>query len=568
MPLPIEGDRRNQSDAVNLDVGSLKVALGDTIAVTMAVTDGAGQTTFSDPLQMLVAPNAVSLESQSRANELASAAQLAQMVANEVEAAAGAMDEVEIDAEPAAAPRIYSAGRTARHLTSASEAASLLSQSLMRVIVHSRSPALNVALAEWIDLAQALSFRSDELFRSTSQSPAERARITAALADARRLAWQIRTAASGERAAAALGDIANLRMLQQSMGVSVRSRFGKRRVLGHLRDDIHASEAELHIASGGGDLESRFAALVDQESTYLNTGAADRLRRRRARQWEMGLFRLTRSNTAALMLRLLAAAHAQAVRFDADARWSADLLLGSRAVATIESQLTSDEAAAKAAINSLPDVLGVLQAQHDKANNVRPATTMPMTQSSLAVQARTQLSQWAGDLRTGMPASRAASSIQARNAEAELTALLAGSQAADRNYRRASELDEFLAGTLVENARQTIGLRPGGLVPATIPAASLSQRLEDRVEKIDRAHQSIGRAMSTANAADDLRRSQQQLSQEIAATDPANVERLVGEQRSVADAIARIERDQQANVAATQNSDDSNWRSRGSGGRC
>ena len=50
-----------------------------------------------------------------------------------------------------------------------------------------------------IDLAQALSFRSDELFRSTSQSPAERARITAALSDARRLAWQIRTAASGER---------------------------------------------------------------------------------------------------------------------------------------------------------------------------------------------------------------------------------------------------------------------------------------------------------------------------------------------------------------------------------
>ena len=154
IPLPIEGDRRNQSDAVNLDVGSLKVALGDTIAVTMAVTDGAGQTTVSDPLQMLVAPNAVSIETQSRANELASAAQLAQMVANEVEAAAGAMDEVEIDTEPAPPAHLH-AGRTARHLTSASEAASLLSQSLMRVIVHSRSATLNVALAEWIDLCSA-----------------------------------------------------------------------------------------------------------------------------------------------------------------------------------------------------------------------------------------------------------------------------------------------------------------------------------------------------------------------------------------------------------------------------
>ena len=62
LPVPLAGDARRQEGTFNLDLATIKLGMGDVVAVSLAARDRAGQHSASEPLQVLLAPRSIDPE--------------------------------------------------------------------------------------------------------------------------------------------------------------------------------------------------------------------------------------------------------------------------------------------------------------------------------------------------------------------------------------------------------------------------------------------------------------------------------------------------------------------------
>src|SRR5207237_662617 len=197
----------------NFDLAGIKLAIGDVLTVALVARDRAGQEDTSASLQVLVAPRTVDLETHQRISELETAAQLAGLVAEELEATVKALEEAQARREKDVEASSVAAARGNRQLTTAAETAVLARQSILRAIVRSRDAALAAALAALADSVQVVSAGGEQVFRDNGMAGgadnAVRQNLSRLLERSGKAHELLRTLAEGERAAALIADREN-----------------------------------------------------------------------------------------------------------------------------------------------------------------------------------------------------------------------------------------------------------------------------------------------------------------------------------------------------------------------
>ncbi|MDB5355291.1 MAG: hypothetical protein JWN24_1744 [Phycisphaerales bacterium] len=567
--LRLSGDRRRQEDTFNFDLASLSLSIGDVLTVNIVARDSAGQETESDALHVLIAPRAIDLGTHERIDELTAAARFSAALADELDAAGKSIDEAEGKGDKRSSAYLASAGRANRHLTSASEAATLLRQSLLRTLAHSGSPEMSVALADWADAAQSQAQLADDLFRqggsSTGMGQAPREKLGHAVEQARELFTQLRTVAQGERAAAVLADRENLEASKgKAPPADPRAADRLSKTLQRARDDINAGATDVGVNAGAPD--------VDQQLRSRSEAAAGVVKSRQpihfaqaAHDWAKEMQR-DPTQKLGFDARLSAAAQAEAVRPDADLVRAADLDLAGRAagaVETLAANSTHDKLAGSRRLDEFAAAMDALQHEHSlsgKGSQGHNPDELRAAHAS-AVKARENMNHWIAD-----PAARPKSigpGLASRQGELEALAFGAGADAASRDYQRAAQADDALTHKLTDAARNPVRktARPGD----TDAAGTL--RIEERVDRIERTHQQVARTMAAAQKVDTLGQTQDKLAEETRAAKDKTATELVGRQRNVAEAIAQVERQEAAagfnsTNTPSRDEDDPNWRGR------
>ncbi len=164
-PIPLTPDHRRQESVFDFDLASHKLEIGDVVTLSIVATDTSGQVSVSDPLHTLISPRSVDAPTHNRIGELQSALQFAGSLIDEL----GAADKSLADADAArlkqTAAYSQASAQANRHLTGASEDATLMRQALYRATLNSNVPLLSQALSNWIDSAQIQADTADDLFR-------------------------------------------------------------------------------------------------------------------------------------------------------------------------------------------------------------------------------------------------------------------------------------------------------------------------------------------------------------------------------------------------------------------
>ncbi len=226
VPLPVRGDPRRQEDTYDLDLATMKLRVGDIVTVTVTARDRSQKAGDSEPLQILVSPRSVDVDTHVRVSELNAAADMAVVVEDELEQAAAAMEEAEREKSGNATLAIAAGARANRHLSSAAELAALVRQSLLRAAVRGDTPELSTAIATWVDAYQLTSSLTEAIFRQKGMSslaaPARgggddqvRDLLRRLLDGSRKSRDELKTVSQGEQAAALLADRENLRASEQ-----------------------------------------------------------------------------------------------------------------------------------------------------------------------------------------------------------------------------------------------------------------------------------------------------------------------------------------------------------------
>jgi hypothetical protein len=568
MPLRMSGDRRRQEDTVNFDLAFLRLSIGDVLTLKLVARDSAGQETESEPLHVLIAPRSIDLGTHERIDELTAAARFCAALADEMDAAGKSLDEAETKGDRRSAAYLASAGRANRHLTSASEAATLLRQSLLRTLAHGGSTELSVAITGWADAAQGQAQLADDLFRqggsSTGMAGAPRDKLRRGAEQARELYSQLRTLAQGERAAAVLADRDNLQASQTMpppADPKAADRFAK--TLQRARDDVAAGATEIGVNAGAADVEQQLRGRADAATGLVHSRQPVQFAAA-ARQWAQEMQR-DATQKLGFDTRLSAAAQTEAVRPDADLVWASDLDAAGRAAGAIESFIENsphDKLAVQRRLEEFAVAMASLQREHELSRPTQGQNPDEQRNArAAATKAREAITRFLAD-----PAARPKSSgpaLAARQGDLEALALGAGADAADRDYERAAQVDDALARKLTDAARNP-ARKAGGRAGE---AESAAQRIEDRVDRIERTHQQVARTMAAAKQVDTLGQTQQKLAEETRAAKDGRPPELVGKQRTVADAIAKIERQEAAanfnsDTGPSRDADDPNWRGR------
>jgi hypothetical protein len=560
MPLTLGADSRHQEQTISLNLESWRLSAGDVVSLTIGARDNDGQTTASDPLRLLVSANAVDLESQARLRELADALQLAQMLKAQWD---GAMRVASRSASPQTQADAPTSLRLTRYISSASELAALLHQSLLRVDVHSNSSELSDLLATWLDWSQQQANDAEELARQASldeAAPPAHDRVQHAAELSGQLLDQLRLIARGERAAAVLADLKEIRQSPTYMPADPIAGQRRAQLLRQAQEDLSAGAKEAGVDPNAPDLQLLLRRRMEAAGALLHEARPiDWLTQ--ARQWAKQV-QLGADRASGFDARLTAAFHAEAVRPDSDPQRAQDLELACWAVAGYEAGAI-DPSATKPADPTFPAAFVEVMSSLQRDWAVRGNSTRPTNQSirAAADSARRQLAVWAGE--PAQVATLRARSVRLRDARAEALAMRAGVETAGRNYQKAAELDDALARALIDAARPA--MNPG---PATRPDATLdpsaASRIEARVERIQRAHQAVARSVATVQTADKLQQGQEQLNEQARSANPSGAAELADQQRQLADHIDRAarEQDQALSSAAGSSDDDSQWRGR------
>jgi hypothetical protein len=243
--------------------------------------------------------------------------------------------------------------------------------------------------------------------------------------------------------------------------------------------------------------------------------------------------------------RLAAAAQAEAVRVDGDLVRASDFQLASRAAARIEILAMPDPAATPVGPPAFTEFAGALAAvQREHEINRRPIDVRPPDEAKQvragSAAARDVLRRWAGDIPDPAATRPAAIAVRSRQKQAEELALRAGAEAFARNYEGADALDAQLARALRDAGDDASSTRPGGGDVRTAAAyGPLGPPVP--VAIVERQQREVGRVMEKARTIDDIGGRQETVAKQTETAAPEQAPGLAGQQREVAEAIARVD---------------------------
>ena len=609
-PVAREGDARRQEGTFHFDLADIKLAVGDVLTLSLVARDRAGQQETSESLQVLVAPASVDLETHQRITELEAAAQLAGLVAEELEATVKAVDESHAKRGGNGNPEeaVAAAARGNRFLNTATDTAVLVRQSALRATVRSRPADLAVALANAADAAHALTAGGSEVFRGNgiSDGPrdAVRDRLSKLLERARATREQLNAIAQGERAAAILLERENLAASERRAAAEPQAAERLRQTLQRAREDVAAGVKGLGLDPAAGNLDDLLRAKVAAQAAVLKAqqpidfAAA-------AREWSQ---ELQRDPLRRLPLedRLALAAQAEAVRPGADLARARDLHLCARAASRVLSDAAADKYAGRpvqpGAANQFASAVAALQREHElnRRTDARPAAARPADSQPAATQpagaqpaatqpaaarppdettdvrqaaaeARKLVAHLAGEATPPPTGPAVAGEPRPRSRRAEDLALRGSADLAGRDYAAARAADRDLLRQLAGATTPAAGDDPAATVPATTAVAGADtqpavagylRRDLDRVEHLTDRAETIDRVQSDQDA---IARETQTVDTGAASQAPV----LADRQLDVAQRIAEVTAHEDptaavdpASAAAFDRAEDPNWRGR------
>lgn len=566
IPLHLAATRRHVEETVDFDLAGLKLKIGDVLTLSVNARDTALKEAVSDELRVLISPLSVDLDAHERINGLTSAFNFAASLVEETAAAAKAIEDAQAQRNHESPAYLSADASLSRHLTSASEAATLLKQSLLRTMAHSRRPELSVALASWLDEAQQQLQTADDLFgrggSSDGMGRGARDGVLRANAKARELFAEVSAAAQGERALAVLFEQADLKSAQGAAAPAVslsKPPIGTKdaetlaQVLQRASDEITARAAEIGVNLSSPQADAQLHGRVE---------AARRILRSKQpidflppiREWSQDP-----RQHAALARRLATAAQAEAVRNDADLVRAKDLELAARVVSAVEAAM--NQAPGKlppglaAAVNGLTAAMAALQREH--AIGRQPTAAHggdDLRAHNAANNLRNEMARWA---ETSQPKN---SDAPARPGELESIAFLAGAISTRHEYKLVADEDRQLALKLDLAAR-----KPGGRTLEGDASPAATQVVEDHRQRIQQASDAVTRQMAVAENIFKLQQHQEKLASELRAAKPA-LRDVSSHLHALADRVDGACRLQQESVSAAtlpaQDPDDSNLRVR------
>ena len=505
--VPREGDPRRSEGTYNFDLAGVKLAVGDVVSISLVARDRAGQQESSESVQVLVSPRSVDLETHQRITELEAAAQLAGLVAEELDATVKAFEESVTHRSGDANASSAAASRANRFLTTATDTALLARQSILRAVVRSRSGELSAALATVADSVLVVTSGGADLFRHDGMADGEdnvvRENLARLLERAGKVRETLRTIAHGERAAAILADRENLAASEKRASEEPQAAGRIRQTLQRAREDMAAGVKGMGLDPAAGNLDDLLRGKVDAGRVALKAHAPIDFAAA-ARDWSQELLR---DPLRRLLLedRLALAAQAEAVRPAADLARARDLQLASRAAARVASDAAADKYAGRPVSPGSPNqfaaAVAALQREHEidaRPADVRPPDEVKAVRKA-ASEARTLVAQWAGE---GAPGSDAAGPADGRPRyrRAEDTALRGSADLARRDYAAARAADRELlrqlsavgpATTSTSGPSATSVADAASATPPTVPGylrrdLDRVEHLTDRAETLDR----------------------------------------------------------------------------------
>jgi hypothetical protein len=550
VPLHPGATRRRVEETVHFDLASMKLQIGDVVTLSLSARDTANKDAASeDELRILISPLSVDRDARERIDALTAAFNFVASVVEETDAAAKAIDQAGGQSNHQSSAWLSADASASRHLTSASEAATLLKQSLLRTAAHSHSPELSAALATWLDAAQQQAQTADDLFGrgdlADGMDKSARQRLRNSNAQARELLAQIGTAAHGERALAVLMDQINLDATRGAAPPGdAQAATPLAQVLELAAREIAGNEQEIGLDPAAADVEAQLRARVEAERAMLEVKKPLDFTML-VRQWVAELQRGPHQRTG-LPQRLATAAQAEAVRGDreADMVRARDLDLCGRAMGTIESALNQSVRGKSvpqgAALGPMATAITSLQREQalmHSASAARPADEVRAIHAA-AYRAREELARWTGE---NSPAKSTAPAL--RPGELEAMAMRVNADSTRHEYKRVAEEDRQLAQKLSDAAG-----KPASRVVDGDASPVATQVVEEHLQRIQQASDAIARHMSAADAIEKAALTQERLAQEFRSSKTAGRE-WASRQRSVADQIAAIARNQKALTA-------------------
>jgi hypothetical protein len=512
------GDPRRQQDKFILDLATLPLAIGDVVKVLAIATDTAGHTVQSPPLRVIISPRAIDLDAWERIGELRTANQLCQSLVAQFDDAIKARAGAESASDHASSAVVSAESRCDRALSAASQTATLLRQSLLRAVTHSRSATLSISLAGWVDAAEMASIVSDEAFRQSGapggMPAAQRDRVRAAMEQIRAIGPLIASVEQGEQALAILADYENLQAARKRpVTGDVATRQRTRETIERMRQDIADDASHIGLHGESSDLKNQLRARIHNQEDVLSVAKPIDFATISA-DWGRQI-RTDPQRRLGLEARLSAAAQAEALRSDADLVRARDLELASRAAAALVASARGGRLPSRQTFETFASDLTALL----RAGQVRPNKSAANDPRRLA--AEQDLHRLTEDPAPSSTRSALAAS-EDRQKDAESLALQASAAAAEHRYSDATKLDQSMVRRLEQLPRQET-------LPASGAPLALSERLSHQ-------QQTVQQEMVTARTLDDLEHRQDAL-----ATDAGRNVAPADGQLAVADQIAEIE---------------------------
>lgn len=529
MAIKLRGDARHQAGFYNLDLALLKPSIGDVVSVWMQAKDTSGQLSISEVRHILVSPRSIDMNTHQRIAELTTASQLAQALNTELTTAGQALDEAAGQGDHLSEAYLATIARANRHLGAANETGLLLRQSLLRAIVHSAGAAQSVTLADLVDSAQVCAgVAGDAAGAQPDQKNADRlakAKLNEAMNDSHRLVEWLHTLSFAEGAAAILADRENLAASEKQPTPKEKEAADRlKETRDRAQQDINEAVAALKLDSQAGDLEAQLQRMV-QAGVDLTRSQQPVDFVGASRQWAVKLGKAWKWPPL-LDRRLSAAAQAEAVRPDADLIRAHDLQLASRAAV----KLSSDDAATLHALEpsphkAFPAAMEAMKREHDlygRPNDVRPPKQIADIRTN-AARAREQMRRWAGEEATDQAATAPSA--------AEDLAMAANAATARHQYDQAKQLDQVRAKA------------------TTLPSTNEQQ------DAATQTREATQRAMTKAEAIDQLQAEQEKLRQDTAAANEDQAASLASKQNAIEKKIEDARKAQNQADAEPSNGD-------------
>jgi hypothetical protein len=272
-PVPREGDSRRMEGTFNFDLAGVKLGVGDVLTLSLVAKDRAGQQESSETLQVLVSPRSIDLETHQRITELEAAAQLAGLVQEELEATARAFEEAQSQRDKDAEAASAAAGRGNRFLTTATDTAVLVRQSVLRAIVRSGATDLGGVLVVAADSTHLLAAGGEDVFRTNGMAGGDdnavRENLGRLLDRAGKLREQLQRIAHGERAAALLADRENLAASEKRAAADPQAAQRIRQTLQRAAEDVAAGAKGMGLDPAAPNLDDLLRAKVQAEHAVV-----------------------------------------------------------------------------------------------------------------------------------------------------------------------------------------------------------------------------------------------------------------------------------------------------------